>query len=73
MIDPLGTKGGGSAENLKNTVIPKTEIVIKFKWNILKNYSPRTLPRKDFYAKTCFPLFYFNLKPIVSIVSFIEV
>ena len=51
MIDPLGTKGGGSAENLKNTVIPKTEIVIKFKWNILKNYSPRTLPRKDFFAQ----------------------
>ena len=50
MIDPLGTKGGGSAENLKNTVIPKTEIVIKFKWNILKNYSPRTLPRKDFFT-----------------------
>ena len=54
MIDPLGTKGGGSAENLKNTVIPKTEIVIKFKWNILKNYFPRTLPRNDFFALNLF-------------------
>ena len=60
MIDPLGTKGGGSAENLKNTVIPKTEIVIKFKWNILKNYSPRTLPRKDFFAQNLFSLILFQ-------------
>ena len=60
MIDPLGTKGGGSAENLKNTVIPKTEIVIKFKRNILKNYSPRTLPRKDFFAQNLFSLVLFQ-------------
>ena len=50
---------GGSSENLKNIVTQRTEIVIKFKKNILQYYSPRTLPRTDFYAKTCFPLFYF--------------
>ena len=29
--DLPGTRGGGLAKNLKNTVIPRTEIVIKFK------------------------------------------
>ena len=41
---------GGSSENLKSIVTQRTEIVIKFKKNILKSYSPRTLPRKDFFA-----------------------
>ena len=29
--DPPGIRGRGLVENLKNTVIPRTEIVIKFK------------------------------------------
>ena len=53
MRDPPGRKGS-SFENLKNTVTQRTEIAIKFKKNILKNYSPRTLPRKDFFALNLF-------------------
>ena len=41
---------GGSSENLKSIVTQRTEIVIKSKKNILKNYSPQTLPRKNFFA-----------------------
>ena len=41
---------GGSSENLKSIVTQRTEIVIKFKKNVLKNYSPQTLPRKNFFA-----------------------
>ena len=41
---------GGSFENLKSIVTQRTKIVIKSKKNILKNYSPRTLPRKDFFT-----------------------
>ena len=49
--DPPGKRGGGSSsENLKNIVIQRTEIVIKFKKNILNNYFSWTLPRKDFFT-----------------------
>ena len=34
----------------KNTIAQRIEIVIKSKKNIFKNYSPWTLPRKDFFA-----------------------
>ena len=53
MRDPLGRKGS-SFENLKNTVTQRIEIVIKFEKNILKNYSPRTLSRKDFFTSNLF-------------------
>ena len=47
--DPPGI-GGGSSDNLKSNVTQKTEIVIKSKKNIFKNYSPQTLQMKDFFA-----------------------
>ena len=34
----------------KNTIATRTGIVIKSKKNIFKNYSPRILLRKDFFA-----------------------
>ena len=55
--DPSGRRES-SSENLKNTVTQRIEIVIKSKKNILKNYSSRTLPRKDFFVSN---LFFFDL------------
>ena len=40
---------GESVKGRKKTVAKRTEIVIKSKRNILKKYSPRTLPMKDFF------------------------
>ena len=34
----------------ENTVATRTIIVIKSRENVFKNYSPRILPRKDFFA-----------------------
>ena len=47
--DPTGIRES-SWENQKNTIIQRTEIIIKFKKNILQNYSPWTLLRNDFFA-----------------------
>ena len=38
----------------ENTVTTRTKIVSKFKRNILKDHSPRTLPRKAFFAQSLF-------------------
>ena len=38
----------------ENTVALRTATVIKSKKNIFKNYSPKTLPRKNFYAPHLF-------------------
>ena len=43
---------------VKKTVALRVVVVIKSKSNIFKNYSSQTLPRKNFFAKTCFYLFF---------------
>ena len=48
----------------KNTVVLRKVTVIKAKCNIFKNYSPRTLPRKNFCVSLlsiyCFSLFSYH-------------
>ena len=41
---------------VKKTVALRVVVVIKSKSNIFKNYSSQTLPRKNFFSKTCFSL-----------------
>ena len=52
----------------KNIVALRTVIVIKSKRKIFKNYSPRTLPRKNFHASHlsihCFSLLSYHLSPL---------
>ena len=50
--DPL--QGGDRRIGGENTVAIRTIIVIKSKRNIYKNYSPRTLARKIFFAQNLF-------------------
>ena len=57
--DPPGTGGGVHLKNWRNTV-QRTEIVIKFKKNILQYYSPRTLLRKDFFVQNLFSFVLFQ-------------
>jgi len=45
---------------VKNIVALRTIIVIKSKRNIFKNYSPWTLPRKNFFVMN---LFFFAFSP----------
>jgi len=69
--DPPGTRES-SSENLKNTKTQKTEIVIKFKKNILQNYLLGLCRGMISSQKPCFLLFYFNLKFIMGIVQLTE-
>ena len=49
--DPLGMGGEVHLRICrKNTIAQRIEILIKSKKNIFKNYSPRALPRKYFFA-----------------------
>ena len=70
MRDPSGRRES-SSENLKNTITQRTEIVIKSKKSILKNYSLRTLLLhiKPIFI---FILFYFKLKSIMGVVYLTE-
>ena len=45
----------------ENIVATRTEIVSKFKRNILKDHSPRILLRKDFFDKICLSLLSYYL------------
>ena len=70
MRDPSGRRES-SSENLKNTITQRTEIVIKSKKSILKNYSLQTLLLhiKPIFI---FILFYFKLKSIMGVVYLTE-
>ena len=61
MRDPLGM--GDRKICRENTVATRTQIVSKFKRNLLKDHSPRTLLRKAFFAQSLF-FFTFSLSLI---------
>ena len=63
---------GVHLKNLKKIVTQRTEIVIKFKKNILRTTLLGLCQGRISSHKTCFPLFYFNLKSIMAIVQLTE-
>ena len=61
----------------ENTVVLRKVTLIKAKRNIFQNYSPWTLPRKNFCVSRlsiyCFSLFSYHPQPIKGVVHFIEI
>ena len=50
----------------KNTVVLRKVTVIKAKCNIFKNYSPQTLPRKNFCVTFVYLLLFLVLLPSLA-------
>ena len=72
MRDPSMGKGGGDGESVEKNIIElRTTTVIKSRKDILENYPPRTLLRKNFcishLSSHCFPCSHIRFSSLRSL------